>query len=198
MLTIPALIDTFTPLLPVSLPLSPLSAYTLTQNAYIHTHTTHAHTRARAGYATLQSLPPGQSPRFRAFLPHVHGVVYQLRDEDLRRLARREGGYQLAELEVETYDGWRARALAFVSSPLAQLSAEVAPTERYLKLLRDGAADHRLHPLHQAWLSSVATVPSVGLGPAYWDTPAKYVAWAFLAVVGVLLAGCAWTWGGMG
>lgn len=53
--------------------------------------------------------------------------------------------------QVETYDGHRSRAFAFVSSPLARLAAEVAPTERYMKLLRQGAADNYLDPLYQAW-----------------------------------------------
>jgi hypothetical protein len=90
---------------------------------------------------------------------------------------------------VETYDGWRATAKTFVSGPLAQLSAEVVPTERYMKQLRDGAADNYLDPLYQAWLSSIETVPSVGLPSEYFDTKAKYIAYAFLAIVGLMVAG---------
>jgi hypothetical protein len=92
-------------------------------------------------------------------------------------------------LQVETYDGWRATAKTFVSGPLAQLQTEVVPTERYMKLLRDGAADNYLDPLYQAWLSSIETVPSVGLPPEYWDTPAKYIAYSFLGIVALLVVG---------
>lgn len=95
----------------------------------------------------------------------------------------------LRSSQVETYDGWRATARTFVSGPLAQLHAEVVPTERYMKQLRDGAADNYLDPLYQAWLSSIETVPSVGLGSEYYDTPAKYIAYSFLAIVSLLVAG---------
>jgi hypothetical protein len=40
-------------------------------------------------------------------------------------------------------------AHAFVSGPLAALPAEVAPTEKYMKALREGAGDNYLDPLHQ-------------------------------------------------
>lgn len=92
-------------------------------------------------------------------------------------------------LQVETYDGWRATAKAFVSGALAQLQAEVVPTEKYMKQLRDGAADNYLDPLYQAWLSSIETVPSAGLGPEYYDTPAKYIAYSFLAIVALVVVG---------
>lgn len=76
-----------------------------------------------------------------------------------------------------------------MSGPLAQLAAEVVPTERYMKQLRDGAADNYLDPLYQAWLSSIETVPSVGLPPEYFDTKAKYIAYSFLAIVALMVAG---------
>lgn len=91
--------------------------------------------------------------------------------------------------QVETYDGWRATAKTFASDPLAQLHAEVVPTERYMKKLRDGAADNYLDPLYQAWLSSIETVPSAGLPNEYWDTPARFFAYAFLGIVTLALAG---------
>lgn len=80
-------------------------------------------------------------------------------------------------------------AAAFVSSPFATLAGEVQPTEKYMRLLRDGASDNYLDPVYQAWLSSIETVPSVGLGPEYYNTPAKYIAYAFLAMVGLVVAG---------
>jgi hypothetical protein len=55
-----------------------------------------------------------------------------------------------ARHQVQTYDGRVVSAQAFVSGPLATLPGEVAPTERYMKALREGAADNYLDPLHQA------------------------------------------------
>ncbi|WIA09241.1 hypothetical protein OEZ85_008649 [Tetradesmus obliquus] len=143
----------------------------------------------RAGYSTLQPMAPGQLPKYKPFLPQVHGVLYLVNKEDMRKLQKREGGYNLTEVEVETYDGWRAKAQTFVSSSLALLHGEVTPTEKYMRVLREGAADNYLDPLYQAWLSSIDTVPSAGLPPAYFDTPAKYIAYCFLCIVGLVVVG---------
>ncbi len=42
--------------------------------------------------------------------------------------------------------------------------------------------------LLQAWLSGVETVTSTGLGSEYYNTPSKYVAYSFLAVVALLVS----------
>jgi hypothetical protein len=90
---------------------------------------------------------------------------------------------------VQTYDGRRVVAQAFVSGPLATLPAEVAPPEKYMRALREGAGDNYLDPLHQAWLSGVNTVSSAGLGPEYFATPSKYIAWGFIAIAALLVVG---------
>lgn len=92
-------------------------------------------------------------------------------------------------MQVETYDGWRVKADTFVSGPMALLHGEVTPTEKYMRVLRDGAADNYLDPLYQAWLSSIETVPSAGLGSEYFDTPAKYVAYCLLSIVALVVVG---------
>lgn len=143
----------------------------------------------RGGYSTLAALPPGSAARYRPYLPQVHGVLYQVAQDDMAKLKKAEGGYDTMEVEVETYDGWRVNATTFVSSPLAQLQHEVTPTEKYMRVLRDGAADNYLDPLYQAWLSSIETVPSAGLGPEYYETPAKWMAYGFLGIVGLVVVG---------
>ena len=40
-----------------------------------------------------------------------------------------------------------------------------------------------------AWLSSVETVSSAGLGPEYFNTPSKLVAYGFVAVAALLVVG---------
>lgn len=149
----------------------------------------------RGGYATLQKLPEEQTAdsvqrpqRFPPLREHVHGVLYKLSQDDLKRLSEKEGGYKLQEVEVETYDGKRHKAMAFVSTHMATLAAEVVPTETYMRLLREGASDNYLDPLYQAWLSSVETVPSAGLGAEYWNSPSKFLAYSFLGVVGLVAA----------
>jgi hypothetical protein len=44
-------------------------------------------------------------------------------------------------------------------------------------------------PGPQAWLSSVETVSSAGLGAEYFATPSKYIAYGFLAVAALLVVG---------
>lgn len=41
----------------------------------------------------------------------------------------------------------------------------------------------------QAWLSSVPTVTSAGLGAEYYNTPSKYVAYSFLLVTACIITG---------
>ena len=50
---------------------------------------------------------------------------------------------------METYDGKRVHALTFMSNPLATLPCELAPTESYMRLLREGAADNWVDPTYQ-------------------------------------------------
>jgi hypothetical protein len=42
----------------------------------------------------------GERPKYPPFDPHVHGVLYKLRAEDLEVLAKKEAGYVLREFEV--------------------------------------------------------------------------------------------------
>jgi len=46
------------------------------------------------------ALQPHERPRYPPFDPHVHGVLYKLRAEDLDTLAKKEAGYVLKEFEV--------------------------------------------------------------------------------------------------
>ena len=106
--------------------------------------------------------PPPRRPRFPPFAGRVHGVCYLVAAPDLARAAKSEAGYALRKLEVQTYDGRRVEAAAFVSAPLASLREEVAPPEIYMRALREGARDQYLDPLHQG------ESPWVGLGWVGW------------------------------
>lgn len=136
----------------------------------------------RGGYATLE-IP---SKRCHG-VPEAQGVLYRLTEDDLKKLADKEGGYVLQKMQVATYDGVPRNAWVFLSGRMSTLEGEVKPTESYMRLLRDGASDNYLDPDYQAWLSSIETVPSTGLGPEYWNTPSKYLAYCYLAFVGMLV-----------
>lgn len=58
--------------------------------------------RLCAGYSTLQRLPEDRQPKYRSFLSNVHGVLYQVNKDDMRKLQKREGGYVLTEIEVRS------------------------------------------------------------------------------------------------
>ncbi|GIL90615.1 hypothetical protein Vretifemale_18394 [Volvox reticuliferus] len=89
-------------------------------------------------------------PRFRPYDGRVHGVLYRVTREDFEKLAKREGGYVVQELQVQTYDDSQYNALVFVSNPLFKLPQEVIPTEKYLARVREGARDNYLDPAYQA------------------------------------------------
>ena len=53
--------------------------------------------------------------------------------------------------------------MVFVSSRMALLPQEVVPTESYMKLLREGAADQFIDPLYQVDLCNVSTGSLLGV-----------------------------------
>lgn len=143
----------------------------------------------RGGYATVEEVGDNQHVKFSPFSTRVHGVLYKISKEDLKKLSSREGGYVLQQMQVETYDERVVTAWVFVSGRLSKLREEVAPTEKYMRKLRDGASDNYLDPLYQAWLSSIETVPSAGLPQEYFNTPSKYFAYGFLCIVATIVSG---------
>eukprot|EP00873_Tetraselmis_striata_P007122 jgi/Tetstr1/427386/TSEL_017550.t1 len=156
----------------------------------------------RGGYATLvRDGKSGADGR----LPCVYGALYELEEEDLLTLIRAEGGYFLGKVAVQvigdcsTIDGGGEppvlMASTFLSHPLRLLAAEVPPTPRYLKLIRDGARERGLPRDYQDWLASIqpAEMTGRGLGAEYYDSPQKWLDWAAAAIaasaVGTVLAG---------
>jgi len=53
---------------------------------------------AASGYATL--VKGEQPPKFKNFMPQVHGVLFLLEKDEMKKLQKREGGYELQEIEV--------------------------------------------------------------------------------------------------
>lgn len=78
----------------------------------------------------------------------VHGVVYDLPGEGLEALRGFEGGYDLAEVQVEvsTEEGGveLLGAAVFVARPDRRTGA--APTRAYVSLILEGLAEHGLPP----------------------------------------------------
>ncbi|KXZ53069.1 hypothetical protein GPECTOR_8g62 [Gonium pectorale] len=144
---------------------------------------------AEPGFATIERAQPEQqqqqqqqpgpvstgasssgSSRWRS---EVHGVVHLLRHSDWVQVMATEGvgagstGYRVVEVEVELYDGRRTKALTLEGqgASLHRPDRPVAPSRRYLELLRAGARHHGLDPEYVSYLDSL--VPYEGSG---WGT----------------------------
>jgi len=129
----------------------------------------------RGGFATLQplDLPPSVSPaeESQPLRFPCHGVVYCITEDSMRRLARVETGYQWASITAETYEGQSLVAETFVSQPSLVLKAAVPPTERYLKLMSDGASEHAFSQEYLLWLGAIQPWDGYSHQQARFDTP---------------------------
>ncbi|CAE7745808.1 tatD [Symbiodinium pilosum] len=77
-----------------------------------------------------------------------------------------------ARTNVESYDGRVIGAQAFVTPSEWKLPQNVAPPDRYLKLIRDGCKDMGIDLAYQQWLQSISSNKGQR-GPEYWDAPAN-------------------------
>jgi gamma-glutamylcyclotransferase len=86
----------------------------------------------------------------------VWGVAYRITRRDLMRLDSTEGvpggGYRHAAVEVESTDGRRLDAVAYLAEGK---DADGRPSLRYIMLLRDGARAHGLPAHYIRFLESV-------------------------------------------
>ena len=105
-----------------------------------------------------------------------HGVLYELKQADMRKLATRESGYSLGSTQVTLYSGDRLVALMFTSQSLLRLPASVPPQQRYLELLLEGAQSHALATEYTEWLHGLPCARPGGLGSEYFDTPSELLA----------------------
>jgi len=159
----------------------------------------------RAGYATLMKKEDDCDDSLLKFAT-PHGVLYVLEVDDLSKIESREVGYRKERLRVLTYgdetNGTSASddnkeeivedVNVFVSVPWMVLRRAVAPTERYIQLLRGGALENGLDREYVAWLQSVPSVEASTSSQdcSYNDTlseaVAKTVALVMLALVAVV------------
>ncbi len=83
-----------------------------------------------AGQESMQrsSYSADEPPRFVPYDGHVHGVVYRVTKEDFTKLAKREGGYVVEELEVS--------CLGLCIAVRAQCYLLVTPAVRHRTVVR--------------------------------------------------------------
>ena len=95
-----------------------------------------------------------------------HGCCFELTLADWLRVCATEGvpvGYRVVEVPVECYDGSAQRAWSL--SAVSRARADLAPSARYLGLLRDGARELGLAPEWQAKLEALVPAPGSAGAP---------------------------------
>ena len=149
------------------------------QPAFVTGNLYHLAFRHRGGYATLVSKTAAEQACKAD--SQVHGVLYELREQDLAKVAKVETGYGLLRVEVQTYAGVKCSAMAFISRPSLRLKQSVAPSKRYLNLMQTGAVANRLDASYQSLLASISPADEyTPLSAEYFDTPS-----ALYAMVGL-------------
>jgi hypothetical protein len=120
----------------------------------------------------------------------VHGVVHLMTSTQWEYYKETEGaagqsdkGYGVVEVEVEAYDGRKFSAFTLMTQPksIATLQGRKAlPSLRYLKLLRNGAAEHKLDAEYQKYLSELVHYEPHGLGGKIGSVLMAVIAFGFL------------------
>jgi hypothetical protein len=111
----------------------------------------------RNGYASLKPLEDvSDVPLAHTSPTCAHGALYALTQQQVDVLVKKERGYDLQPIQVETLcpdqSGECYDALAFVSSPWYRLDRPVATTRRYADLLVSGAEIRGLPADYVEWL----------------------------------------------
>ncbi|KAJ3077337.1 hypothetical protein HK102_005254 [Quaeritorhiza haematococci] len=118
------------------------------------------------------ALPLNPPPSYLAQFPgppqhlELQGVVHKITKTDFENICRTEGGgghkdvgYQRVTVDVVTYEGEQLKAVTLSQgSPrlLGLLPYSVPCSERYAKILVEGARHHHLNP---AWISYLESLP---------------------------------------
>lgn len=97
--------------------------------------------------------------------PECHGALVQLTPENYERVMRSEGvgtspsphGYEEMVVTAVPYgnDATPVLAIALRAKPSSRLPRDACPSARYMKLLREGAAELGLKPCYQEFLASI-------------------------------------------
>jgi gamma-glutamylcyclotransferase (GGCT)/AIG2-like uncharacterized protein YtfP len=136
----------------------------------------------RTGYGNLEEEEKAE----------VHGVVYELSEEDWRKVQEAELGYRVKRVRLETYDKGEqpVEALTFVSEEdvkiLSKDPSSLRPLTRYAELLREGARYHELDSDWQVWLAELETNESIP--KEYYETSRSRKTKAIFASIFLILS----------
>lgn len=109
----------------------------------------------------LEALPyiePGMGTIARDEDGEIHGILVKFTKQDFEKLYDSEGGpnggYKLTELNVSAYDGRTIKAYAFESKKGLYRDYYYQPSERYYKIVKDGAIENKLDPKYIEYLNT--------------------------------------------
>lgn len=95
----------------------------------------------------------------------VHGVLYEMDEEDMMRMDAFEGGgrsYIREVVRLTTYDGREVEGSAYIcypNNPAGVQLEECPPSQRYLNVLITGAKQHKLKEEYIKWLENQQYTP---------------------------------------
>lgn len=136
-------------------------------------------------FASVQPVPSiDQQPLNNQFCDHVHGVAHLITQDQWQRVLETEGGaehteqdnkqqkqdkstgYAVATVHLHLYDGRQlttAKTLVAKAKTAALFKGKAAlPSQRYLKLLQEGAQQHGISPEYVDFLHSLEPYSSSG------------------------------------
>ena len=88
----------------------------------------------------------------------THGMLLRLSRREFAELARQEYAYDTVEVAVEVYeaDGPRVQhALAFKTNPCALKTSRTLPSDRYVRIIQEGARKAAISAPYCQWLDRI-------------------------------------------
>jgi hypothetical protein len=120
----------------------------------------------------------GKDPMFKD-MPEVHGVIHEITSSEYEQIRRTEGGggyadvgYQDQIVKVCLYDGNIIEAITLVEFNAKQIHDNGFPSQRYLKLLEDGAEYHKLD---QSYLIFLRNLPRYIPNRTIWGSFCRFL-----------------------
>jgi hypothetical protein len=84
----------------------------------------------RGGYATIEQQEPGARTLFMSSTSLVHGVLYRVTKADMDKLKKKEGGYDIKEIEVSPLHSSSALQQAGRSSDCVRTCCQLLPSSQ--------------------------------------------------------------------
>lgn len=119
----------------------------------LHQHRLRFHKRGADGSAKANALYTGDTA------DTVHGVLFEINENELQNLDRAEAGYERSSLNIDdVYGTGPSQADVYRAKP-ESITETLLPFDWYLQLVITGAHEHGLPDDYCAQLQSIKSVP---------------------------------------